>query len=143
MENYDISKTENLINNNSNTHPVETEEPAKYFVGFLAGLGVSVVLAGLVALISCLFESVFDFVVAIATLLIGITVQAISNRHNFLTAIISAVCGCLAVAVFTSIMEGQGYVWDDGTKISDDMTFYMIVAAVVSGWAGWRNHGDD
>lgn len=140
MEEYNIQQTDELISNNDT--PVVVK-PAKYFLGFLADIGVSVLLGGLVAGLCCLLESVYFWVVAVATILIGITVQNISNREGLGTAIISAICGVVAVLVFTFTLEFQGYTWDDGTPISENMLLYIGIAALVSGWAGWKDHSED
>lgn len=141
MEEYNLEQTEQALSGSS----IQNTEikPAKYFVGFLAGFGVSILLGGIVAAICCWMESVHSWIVAVATILIGITVQNVSNREGFISALISAICGAVAVIVFTFILEFQGYAWDDGTAISDNMLLYIGIAALVSGWAGWKDHSND
>lgn len=140
MEEYNLQQTEQSLS--GNTIP-EVVKPAKYFVGFLAGFGISILLAGIVAAICCWMESVYSWIVAVATIIIGITVQNVSNREGLLTGLISAICGAIAVVIFTFILEFQGYAWDDGTPISENMFIYIGIAALVSGWAGWKDHSND
>lgn len=136
-EEYNIQQTEEFI---SNAEAPVAEKPAKYFVGFAAGLFVSVFLGALVGGICCWLESVYYWVVVIATLLIGLTVQGISKRSNFCTAIMSSICSVPAVFVFTYVIESQGYTWSDGTPISENIWLYVIFAVLVGGWAGWKDY---
>lgn len=141
MEEYNLKQAEQVLAGAGGAS--QQEAPSKYMVGFLTGLGLSLVLAGIVAAISIWMESVYSWLVVIATFVIGLTVQGVSNRRGFVTALMSAICGAFAVVVFTIIMEAQGYCWDDGTSISDDMTLYMILGALLCGWAGWKNFDND
>lgn len=140
MEKYNLQQTEQTLTGNTASEEVK---PAKYFVGFLAGFGISILLAGIVAAICCWTESVYIWIVVAATVIIGITVQNVCNREGFLTGLISAICGAIAVVIFTFILEFQGYAWDDGTPISENMFIYIGIAALVSGWAGWKDHSND
>lgn len=132
MEEYNIQQTEQtLASNEASTQP-------RYLLGFVAGIVASVVIGALVALFTCWTESVYYMLVALATFFIGAIVKGVSHRNGFISALISAVCGAVAVVVFSAIVDAKGYVWDDGTPLTENMTLYMVIAALVSGWAGWK-----
>lgn len=127
---------QNLIAASYSTEP----QPATYIKGFIVGVLGSAFIAAIGAAICIMLQGVWSWLIVIGTVLIGKLVQKMSNKDGFITALIAAICGVVAVVVFTYLIEYQGYIWDDGSNISDHMLLYMGAAALVSGWAGFKTN---
>ena len=115
-------------------------DPTTYGTGIIVGIISSLIIGAVGAGICILMEKILDWVVVIATFLIGLIVQRMSNKSGLITGIISAICGVVAVIVFAYLMDFKRYILEDGSRISDSLWFCMGVAALLSGYSGYKEH---
>ena len=115
----------------------EDQKPATYTRGFIVGIFSSILIGAFGAFICVLTERVWTWLVVIGTVIIGIIVKAMSHRDGWITGVIAAISGVVAVLVFAFLIEHQGYTWDDGSSIFDNILLYIGAAAFLSGWAGY------
>lgn len=140
-DNYKISEVDGYEAQNESIPAAE--EPSRYLFGFVAGIAAGIVVGLLVGGLCCLLESIYFIIVVIATALIAFVVKAVSRRSGLASGLISAVSGAVAVVVFTFLMEMQGYMWEDGSAISDSMVLWMLVAAAFCGYFGFKGDSND
>lgn len=117
----------------------EVKEPSRYLLGLAAGIISSAVIGALVAEISILSGTVYYYVMGFAAALLGAIIHGICRRPGFITGLIAAICCAASVLVFSFVTDAQGYIWDDGSSMSDSLYITMAGAAIFGGWIGYKD----
>lgn len=139
MENYNLDKLNNPTSEAQNAQE-STPEPQKpkYGIAILCGLGASVLVAIVLAVIGIVTESEYIIALVFGAVLVGLAVRNFVPAHTIGGAVIGAVLCPLTYFLYQMFMAMFGYYYVDG----DSTFWFLLIGSVIYGaYIGY--HKDD
>jgi hypothetical protein len=136
MSEYNIDKATGV---SQEINQVPAPKKPQYLTAFLAGLGVSVVVAIALAAIGIWLESEFILVLIIGAVLVGIVIHKFVPNKSIGGAILGAILCPATYFMYQIFMAMFGYYYEDG-----DSTFWLMLAGsfVYGAYMGYNNDND-
>ena len=136
MSEYNINKTNNPDPVGVNQTPVEK---TKYGLAFFAGLGVSVLVGIIWAVLGIWLESEYWLVLILGAAAVAVTIHCFVPQNSIAGAVIGAVLCPTAYLIYQFIMAIYGYYYEEG----DSMFWIMLIgSAILGAWMGYNNEND-
>lgn len=136
MSEYNIDKINNP--NSTNVGNTSSEQP-KYGLAFFAGLGVSVIVGIILAVLGIWLESESVLALTLGALAVAGTIHCFVPQNSKIGAIIGAILCPTAYLIYQFIMAIYGYYYEDG----DSYFWFMLIGSVILGaWMGYNNEND-
>lgn len=131
MSEYNINEINKF---NENTSPGR-DEKSKYLIALLAGMGVSVIVGIIWAVIGIWLETEYMLVLGIGVAVIAGTIHFCVPENSIIGAIIGAILCPATYLIYQFIMALYGYYYED------NYTFWlMLVGSFIAGaWFGYNN----
>ena len=132
----------NINNNNLNFNESSSSEDKKpkYLLAFFAGLGVSIIVAIIMALVGMWLETEFILVLALGAVIVSVTIHHFVPQNSKIGAVIGAILCPATYFLYQFIMAIFGYYYEDGGN-----TFWcMLIGSVVLGaWMGYNDGSEN
>ncbi len=131
-----LQSDESQQNIEQNTEYVYAEKP-KYWKAFFAGLGITVLVAIILALLAIWLEYEFLIAVIIGVGLVGAAIRHFIPKPSISAAFIGAVLCPLCYLLYFGILTMQGYSYAEDA----DITFWLMLigSAIYGGYLGFKN----
>lgn len=137
MSKYDLDKLEDW---ESGMEPNNQEEPTipepKYGLAFLAGLGASVLVAGVLAAIGIILKAEYWYALIFGAIMVGAAIRAFVPSHSAGGAVIGAILCPATYFIYQLIINLCGYCYSD----DDGTTFWWMLglSAIVGLYLGYH-----
>ena len=132
----------NINNNNLNFNESSSSEDKKpkYLLAFFAGLGVSIIVAIIMALVGMWLETEFILVLALGAVIISVTIHHFVPQNSKIGAVIGAILCPATYFLYQFIMAIFGYYYEDG----GNTFWWMLIGSVVLGaWMGYNDGSEN
>lgn len=133
MSEYNINNNNLYFNEDSSS---DEEKKTKYLLAFFAGLGVSIIVAIIMALLGIWLESECILVLALGAVIVSVTIHHFVPQNSKIGAVTGAVLCPVTYFLYQFIMAMFGYYYEDGGN-----TFgWMLIGSVV--FVAWMGYND-
>lgn len=132
----------NINNNNLNFNESSSSEDKKpkYLLAFFAGLGVSIIVAIIMALVGMWLETEFILVLALGAVIVSVTIHHFVPQNSKIGAVIGAILCPATYFLYQFIMAIFGYYYEDG----GNTFWWMLIGSVVLGaWMGYNDGSEN
>ena len=132
----------NINNNNLNFNESSSSEDKKpkYLLAFFAGLGVSIIVAIIMALVGMWLETEFILVLALGAVIVSVTIHHFVPQNSKIGAVIGAILCPATYFLYQFIMAIFGYFYVDG----GNTFWWMLIGSVVLGaWMGYNDGSEN
>lgn len=131
MSEYNIDKNTNRFEETTSF----VEEKPKYLIAILAGLGASIVVSIILAVIGIWLETEYMLVLAFGIAVVAGIIHIFVPENSFVGALIGAILCPTTYFLYQLIMAIFGYYYEDGS------TFWvmLVVSIILGAWLGYNN----
>lgn len=133
MSEYNVDKINNLNSTNSGNSPAGKP---KYGLAFFAGLGVSVLVGVILAVLGIWLEQEYALALILGAIAVAGTIHCFVPQKTIAGAVIGAILCPATYLIYQFIMAIYGYYYEDG----DSMFWFMLIgSAILGAWWGYNS----
>ena len=134
MSDYDLNKLANSQENMPNNE--EPEKQPQLLMAFLAGLGASVIVGGVFALLGILLEAEYIIFLIIGGIIVGLAITHFVPHKSIGGAVIGFILCPVTYFLYQFIMLLNGYEYEKDGKFT--FWFLLIGSAIYGAYMGYN-----
>lgn len=137
MSEYNINNNNLNFNNGSSS---EEGKNSKYLLAFFVGLGVSIIVSIIMALLGMWLESEYILILVLGAAVVSVTIHQFVPQNSKIGAVIGAVLCPATYFLYQFIMAVFGWYYEDG----GNKFWWMLIGSVVLGaWMGYNDGNEN
>jgi hypothetical protein len=138
MSDYDLNKLANSQENMPNNE--EPEKQPQLLMAFLAGLGASVIVGGVLALLGILLEAEYIIFLIIGGIIVGLAITHFVPHKSIGGAVIGFILCPITYVLYQFIMNLNGYEYEKDGNFT--FWFSLIGSAIYGAYMGYNKKED-